>query len=124
MKSYFKRGLVLGIIFLFLGAGVIPTISVSIEDNDTLLVSNSLPPPPYNYTIYLLGFMKFLNETTYYGDIYTQFEVTRIGLMIVFQDGNFAGFQPLQKNYIFWVLEFKGFKSSFFVFGTCKNILY
>jgi len=58
MRGYFKKGLVLGIIFLFLGAGVIPTTS-SIDDknkdknllnncNSPVVIISGLIPDPKN----------------------------------------------------------------------------
>lgn len=61
-KVYFKKGIVFGIIFLFIGAGVIPTISASTENKEILSIDN-IQSPPQSLTLGNYILIGFLNQT-------------------------------------------------------------
>ena len=107
MKGYFKKGLVFGIIFLFLGAGVVPTISTGIENENKQDLSESslqLPEPSQNI---IIGLMLVTASGSLEGSHYIEVRaITKMAYVISSVTGEVT--QPFVKGEFYMIYDFIG----------------
>ena len=112
-NNILTKGLVLGIIILFLGTCIFPKISASIENKYKTDLSESSLQSPLDEQFFVLGFMKILNKTADYLEVENIFGLW----MSLKQYGGF--FEPNEHLYI---NGFLGITIGVIVFGTYDNI--
>jgi len=112
-KNIIKKGLVLGVIFLFLGVSFFPTISGCSIENKTDLLESRLQSP-LETKKWIIGFMQIINETSEYIEVINIF-----GFWIT--NHSYGGF--FERNETLQIYGFIGISRGYVVLGTFDYIV-
>jgi len=112
-KELLVKTLALSIVILFIGSGVFPTVSGSIENKYKKDISESSLQLSLADILLVAGLMNVINKTSEYLEV-----ITILGFWI--KKGLYGGF--FQPNESLLIYGFRGYTLGRIVFGVCNNI--